>query len=143
MESYLKEKAILHERKHISRTYLLFTDDNGPKPVAYFSIAVSCMEVNDLECSNGLRKKLNINKDIAQSYLIGQIGKCDGTEKGLGERAIEIAIDLIADVNSKVGCRVIRVDCKDVLIDYYRDNGFRLVRRNKDGDLNQMVQIID
>ena len=143
VESFLKEKAIVQERKHISRTYLIFTAGPGSELVAYFTIAINSMDVTDLECSNELRKKMNINRGLAQSYLIGQIGKRDGSERGLGKLAILHAIGLLRGVNLKVGCRVIRVDCKPSLVKYYADNGFIHVGRNKDGDLDQMIQIID
>jgi len=143
VESFLREKAIVQEKKQTSRTYLMFTARQRPELAAYFSLAVSSMDVKGLECSNELRKKMNINNDIAQSYLIGQIGKCDGSEKGLGTLAILHAISLIRAANTKVGCRLIRLDCKPSLIKYYTDNGFIHTGRNTDGDLHQMVRIID
>jgi len=38
VESFLKEKAVIQEKKHISRTYLIFSKE--PKElVAYFTLA--------------------------------------------------------------------------------------------------------
>jgi len=142
VESFLKEKAIVQEKKQISRTYLIFTTDPLPELVTYFTVAVNSMDVTDLECSNELRKKMNINRGLAQSYLIGQIGKRDGGQKGLGEFAISSAVDLITEANVRVGCRLIRLDCKRPLIKYYTDNGFTLAGKNRDGDLYQMVRIV-
>jgi len=143
VESFLKKSAIVHEKRHISRTYLIFADDAPRMIDAYFTIAVSSMDVSGLECSSELRKKMNINNGLAQSYLIGQIGKRDGGEKGLGEFAILSAVDRIMEANEKVGCRVIRLDCKPSLMKYYAENGFSYAGKNKDGDLSQMVRIID
>jgi hypothetical protein len=143
VEFFLKEKAIVQEKKHISRTYLIFTTGPDPELAAYFTLAVNSMNVTDLECSNELRKKMNISNDLAQSYLIGQVGKRDGSQKGLGKLAISSAIGVIKEANIKVGCRVIRADCKPSLIKYYAENGFILARRNRDGDLNQMIRIIN
>jgi hypothetical protein len=142
VESFLREKAIVQEKKHISRTYLIFAIGKEPELVAYFTIAVSSMNVTELECSNEMRKKMNINNDLAQSYLIGQIGKSDGSQKGLGKFVIKHAIDRIEEANAKVGCRLIRLDCKPSLVKYYTDNGFTLARRNRDGSLIQMIRII-
>jgi hypothetical protein len=142
VESFLKEKAIIQEKKHISRTYLIFAIGEEPELAAYFTIAVSSMNVTELECSNEMRKKMNINNDLAQSYLIGQIGKSDGSQKGLGKFMIQHAIAQITEANTKVGCRVIRLDCKPSLVRYYTDNGFILTRRNKEGNLVQMIRII-
>jgi len=142
VESFLKDKAIIQEKKHISRTYLIFDEDAGSELVAYFTVAVSSMEDKDLVFSGNLRKKMNINNGSAQSYLIGQIGKLDGAQKGLGRFAIEKAIDRIVSANAKVGCRVVRVDCRPSLVNYYKDNGFTLIRQNADRDLNEMVMIL-
>jgi len=142
VESFLKEDAVLHEKKHISRTYLIFTTDQASELVAYFSLAVKSMNVADLIVSNELLKKMNISEDVAQSYLIGQIGKRDGSQKGLGKLAMSSAIEIIKEANARVGCRVIRLDCKPSLMKYYAENGFVLARRNKEGDLNQMIRII-
>jgi len=143
VESFLKEKAVVQEKKHISRTYLIFSTGPDSELLAYFTIAVSSMNMTGLVCSKELWKKMNVNEDVAQSYLIGQMGKRDGSIPGLGKLALSSAIELIKEANKRVGCRVIRVDCKPSLIKYYADNGFGLVGQNKDGDLNQMIRIID
>jgi len=52
------------------------------------------------------------------------------------------AIDMIKDANLLVGCRLVRVDCEDGLIDYYTDLGFRKIKKNDDEDLNQMAYIL-
>ena len=142
VELFLREKAIVQEKKHISRTYLIFTADDNAELMAYFTIAISNMDVTDLECNRDIQRKMNVNGGIAQNYLLGQLGKRDGAEKGLGEFAIEQATDRIITANMNVGCRVIRVDCKPSLMKYYKDNGFLLARRNKDNDLVQMIRII-
>ena len=143
VETFLKEKAIVQEKKQISRTYLIFTNDPITNLAAYFTIAVSCMNVGGLECSNELRKKMNINDGLAQSYLIGQLGKHDGSQKGLGKFALHSALELIKDANAKVGCRLLRIDCKPSLIKYYTENGFIHVKCNRDGDLELMIKLID
>jgi hypothetical protein len=142
VETFLKEKAIIQEKKQISRTYLMFTADAEPKLVAYFSLAIGCMGVEGMRCSNELLRKMNVRKDIVQNYLIGQLGKCDGGEKGLGKLAILDALERIKEANIQVGCRVARIDCRDSLIPYYKDSGFKFIRKNEEGNLNQMVCIL-
>jgi len=51
-------------------------------------------------------------------------------------------LELLGEVNSRVGCRVVRLDCRDALIGYYERNGFMKVGRNDERNLNQMVRII-
>lgn len=53
------------------------------------------------------------------------------------------ATDLILEVNSIIGCRVVRLDCKDdkKIVDYYIEEGYTILNKNKNG-LNRMVRII-
>jgi len=141
VESFLKEKAIIQEKKNISRTYLISSKE--PKElVAYFTVAISNMDTSGLECSKKMEQKMNVNKGSAQCYLLGELGKCDKAPKGLGKFAMDQAMDRILAANLNVGCRLLRVECKDALAAYYEDNGFTFARRNKDNDLMQMVRII-
>jgi len=142
VESFLRDKAIVQEKKQTSRTYLIFDDDTNLL-VAYFALAISIMEDKNLKCSNRMQRKMNFNNHVALSYLIGQLGKRDGSAKGLGMFAIEKAISCILKANAKVGCRVIRIDCRESLIEYYENNGFTPVGCNAEGNLNLMVRIIE
>jgi hypothetical protein len=141
VESFLKGKATVQEKKNVSRTYLIFTADSK-ELVAYFTVAISNMDVSDLQCSRSMEQKMNINKGTAQCYLLGQLGKCDNAPRGLGKFAMEQAMDRIMNANLNVGCRLLRVDCHDALKKYYESNGFTFARRNKDNDLIQMIRII-
>jgi len=142
VENFLKELAVVYEKRHLARTNIIFSDGSYDEPVAYFSIAVSSMDASRIECSNALRKKMNIYDDIAQSFLIGQIGKRDNAPKGLGEFAISCATDLILEANDRVGCRVVRLDCRKALIKYYEKNGFISVGHNEEKDLYEMIKIL-
>ena len=79
---------------------------------------------------------------VAQSYLIGQVSRSDLSPSGLGMEAINCAIDRIADAAKIVGCRMIRVDCKDELIPYYEKKGFKFIGKNQAHNLNQLVYIL-
>jgi len=141
VESFLKEKAIVQEKKNISRTYLIFSSD----PIglmAYFTLAISNMDVSGLQCSKKMEQKMNINKGSAQCYLLGELGKCDKAPRGLGKFAMDQAMDRIVAANLNVGCRLLRADCKDALREYYEENGFTFAGRNRDNDLMQMIRII-
>ena len=79
---------------------------------------------------------------VAQSYLIGQLNRSKDAPKGFGSKLMEDAIHHILEANLIVGCRLVRVDCEDGLIDYYSDLGFRKIKKNEDEDLNQMAYIL-
>jgi len=77
-----------------------------------------------------------------QAYLVGQLAKCDGAEKGFGKMMIEYALAMFTLVKSYIGCRLVRLDCHDHLVSYYESLGFRHIGKNTDGVLNQMVIFI-
>ena len=80
---------------------------------------------------------------VAQSYLLGQLSRSVKSEKGFGSFLMRVAIDNLKIANKAVGCRMVRLDCQDDLVPYYEQFGFRLVRKNDDGSLNQMITFID
>ena len=143
-EVYLHRNAIMMEKKAMSRTYIAIADND--RIVGYFSVGMKCMSVpDDILISNSLRKRLNVNSEtgIAQMYLLGQLARSDDSESGIGERLLSDALDVIHRAFVAVGCRAVRVDCTDDLVDYYVRHGFTFINRNGDDDLNRLVIILD
>lgn len=148
-EMFLKEKAIMMEKKNMCRTYLAIDGDS--RILGYYSIGLRCMKVPQSVDSNGepakddrFMNRMNVDPEsrVAQSYLIGQLSRSKDAPKGFGKVLMRDAIDMIKDANLIVGCRLVRVDCDDRLVDYYSRFGFRLIRKNDDRDLNQMAYIL-
>jgi len=131
-EYFLKNKAIMHDRDSISRTYLMLDFESEKTAVkGFFTLAVKCLAVGEKQAiPNKLWKLMNVNNGVVQSYLLGQLAKADGTEKGFGK--------------SMFGCRTVRLDCKDEpkLMEYYVSCGFKFMKRDEKRNLNQMVIII-
>ena len=145
-EYFLKNKAIMHDRESISRTYLML-DSESEKAVVkgYFTLAVKCLTIGEKNTiPNKLWKLMNVNNGVAQSYLLGQLAKADGTEKGFGKTMIERALYNFDEGKLLFGCRTVRLDCKDEpkLMEYYVSCGFEFMRRDEKRNLNQMVMII-
>jgi len=145
-EYFLKNKAIMHDQESISRTYLML-DSESEKAVVkgYFTLAVKCFAIGEKRTvPKDIWKLMNVNNGVAQSYLLGQLAKADGTEKGFGKIMIDRALDAFGDGKAKFGCRTVRLDCKDEpkLMDYYESCGFKFIRRDEKKNLNQMVMII-
>lgn len=145
-EDFLHNKAILFEKKGMARTYLALMDDDI---AGYFTLSIRCLRVpDDQNVSISLSKKMNIDPDnnVAQSYLLGQLGRADGSYKGMGADILEDAVELVKQANGIVGCRVVRVDCQDELIPYYEQHGFRYLCVTEPAEgkpsLNQLVQVI-
>lgn len=142
-EVFLHEKAVMMEKKAMSRTYIALTDDD--RVVGYFTVGMKCMGVPaDVPISGSLRRKLNVNNEtgIAQMYLLGQLARSDDSEPGIGASLLEDAMDIIHRAFIAVGCRAVRVDCTDDLVQYYTDHGFTFINRNPDDDLNRLVTVI-
>jgi len=84
---------------------------------------------------------MDVYKGVSQSYLIGQLGKADGAEKGIGPKLIKYALVIFRQSFRSIGCRTVRVDCKKDLIKFYEKNGFYLISKKKDREEYQMVTL--
>lgn len=146
-ESYLHDKAIEMEKRDISRTYMAV--DTDMNILGYVTIGIKCAmfdsdDDSTKEISEKIRHRMNIDmkNDVAQSYLLGQLSRSPDAPKGFGETLVGMAIRELLESKRIVGCRMVRLDCHDELIPYYERLGFKYIRKNADGTLNQMVTFI-
>lgn len=145
-EDFLHSKAIVFEKKSMARTYLAIIDD---MIAGYFTLSIRCLQVpDDQNISKSLSKRMNIDPDnnVAQCYLLGQLGRADFSYRGMGADLLEDAVAIVKQANELVGCRVIRLDCMDELIPYYEQHGFTYLCVTDPTEdkppINQMIQII-
>jgi len=141
-ENFLKSASLRHDSKDISRTYLIMDDEGGEQRImGYYTLAMKCMNAVDLDpdLDQEIIKLMNLNNGIAQAYLIGQLAREDDAMPGLGRKMLDEALVIFSGVKEKIGCRMVRLDCKDELVDYYTSYGFRHIKKNYEMDLNQMV----
>jgi hypothetical protein len=147
-ESFLKDSSIRHEKKGISRTYLLFEKGNSEDDLClagYYTLAIKCFMVNEeRKMPIEMFQKMNVNRGIAQAYLLGQLAKADGVEKGFGRIMMDDIMKIFGTGYRTYGCRTVRLDCKNEpkLIEYYESHGFISLGVNSDNALNQMVVIM-
>ena len=144
-QTFLSEKAIDMEIRDLSRTYLAI-DKADVKILGYITLSIKCMKVPEENLLSGKTKKsMNVDRktNIVQSYLIGQLSRSMDAPKGLGSRLLDIAFDKMIRAKKLVGCRVVRLDCHDELISYYTSHGFKLITKNDDRSLNQMMAFVD
>ncbi|MBO5669463.1 MAG: hypothetical protein J6R75_03755, partial [Candidatus Methanomethylophilaceae archaeon] len=94
--------------------------------------------------SKSVMRQMNIeeNSGVAQAYLLGQLVRSKNTSSGFGDRLIDFAMEIFRESKRNVGCRIVRLDCSNELIPYYEKHGFKLVRMNDSGTLNQMIILI-
>lgn len=140
--NYLKNTACEHEKKEISRTYLFVDNYNNLKILAYISLAIKCMRADKISKSNDIYDFMNINRGVAQSYLIGQLAKADGEPKGMAPILIDTAMSYLKMANEVTGCRIARLDCQEPLKKIYEENGFISVGYNSDNSLCQMIRVL-
>jgi len=140
-EYFLKNVAMRHEAENISRTYLALDPDENVI-LGYFTQAIKCLNVKDLELASYVAKQMNVKDDIAQSYLLGQLARSNYARRGLGEYMIRRALKYFSAGKEMFGCCMVRLDCKDELIDYYRSHDFIHIRKNNERNLNQMVRFV-
>lgn len=143
-ESFLKEKAIDMEIRDLSRTYLAVSKKDT-RVLGYITVSIKCMRIPDENLLSGKTKKsMNIDSktNIVQSFLIGQLSRSAEAPKGLGSYLLDVAFEKLNQVRELVGCRIVRLDCHDELVPYYTSYGFKLITKNDDRSLNQMMTFI-
>lgn len=142
-ETFLREKAVDMELYDLCRTYLAISSDDTI--LGFVSLSVKCMTVPKENMLSGkVLKRMNIETrtGVAQSYLLGQLSRSADAPKGFGSALLDLAFDQLAVAKNAVGCRMVRLDCHDELIPYYSSHGFKLITKNEDGTLNQMMAFI-
>ena len=156
IESFLKEKAVLFDKKGKSKTHLLLDEDelmHGNIVIAaYFSNAIQSLKIpesismSQIRRLDGLYSKRG-GEQISEvpSYLIGQLAKNDSYKNQIdGSLVLEYAMSVISSAEHLVGGRVVYIECRDIpiLITFYESSGFKLLRRDPNDALLQMYCII-
>lgn len=142
IESFLHSKAIQYENTGISRTTLIFCQNEKKSFLAgYFSIANKSLNINkkNFEKLSKSKKKLllgygyrtNQNNYTTSSILLGQLGKncTKGTPKISGDDILNEAYKAIKDAYRTIGGRFLWLECEDNdnLKNFYERNGFSLL----------------
>ena len=143
-DQFISQKAIAMERRDLSRTYLAISLMDG-KILGYVTIGMKCMRVPEENLlSNKVLRKMNIEEDtgVTQAYLFGQLARSKYSSEGFGDILIDYALKLFREAKRMVGCRMVRLDCSDDLIQYYEKHGFKQISKNMKKNLNQMMIFI-
>lgn len=152
VENYLKTKAVTHEKKSKSRTYLIVDIDKLEKEkeisiLAYFTIANKTLFIDDTVSKEKIKKLdgLSKNKTELPAYLIGQLGKNDKYKDFIsGEDVINYAMDVINQVHELLGGRFVLIECNNnqKLIDFYKRNEFIWLQQDGSDGLIQMIRFL-
>lgn len=131
VESFLKNKAVLFDKTHNARTYVIINDE--AKLLAYF--ALSFKEVllpldlpkTQIKDIDGISK----NAKFSRGFLLGQVGKnfFDGNDIKISDIFDEIYRVLIKS-QGLIGGRVLFLEClnNNKLKELYQNQGFKFLK---------------
>lgn len=150
VEKFLLERAIKYEQTKNASTFLVFNDEaleNGNLILdAFFSLALKVFAFTK-EASNEDKDVVGVSSNNVPAFLIGQLARSKDSKDGLGKEVLIQAIKYIKVAQYYVGGRLVYLDCKDDLVNYYIRQGFRFIQKRKKPDengdrLNQMYIVI-
>jgi hypothetical protein len=157
IERFLYEKALAFERKAKSRTYLILDgkelyNKSNVRLLAYFSLALQTLIVPESLSNNQVKKIDGFSAKRGgeriteiSAFLIGQLGKSDAyNEVVSGDEIIEAALSVLLRVRKLIGGRVVFIECLDKpeLIEFYKRNGFSIIRQDPADQYIQMVRYL-
>jgi hypothetical protein len=133
VETFLKTNAVKYEKIGLSRTYLYITDDVYQRIAAYFSVAIAATSFQGISKSRKAKvlgfKPGRDTKDHFGGILIGQLARSDLFDQSAinGKKMIDDAKDIIKQGRYFLGGKIVYLDCKEPLIEFYQENGYSLV----------------
>jgi predicted GNAT family N-acyltransferase len=137
-EDFLKNTSFRHDKRDISRTYLVM-DEDEQRIIGFFTLALKCLALSEADVGPDVARSMNLKDGVVQANLIGQLARTDDAVPGLGRMMIDEALKAFSRGKEMFGCRMVRLDCKNEPIDYYTSYGFQIIGKNHDKDLNQMA----
>jgi hypothetical protein len=134
VESFLKERSIRYERTGLSRTYLYIIRGLAKVSIAaYFSVAITSTDFEGISRSRRAKvlggKPGRNTKDHFGGILIAQLARSDSFDPSdiNGREMILDAEKVIEHGRRYLGGKIVYLDCREPLIDFYRGNGYELV----------------
>jgi len=152
IENFLKDRAIKFEKLGKSRTFFIFDEDEDDfKILAYFALSIQVLKIPEGMISGNKVKKLDgLSSNMRGSritefptILIGQLAKNEMYSDVIkGSEVMEYCLATILEGQSRLGGRIIMLECKDIhyLIKLYEKFGFNLLE--KDYNENEFLQMI-
>lgn len=138
VENFLKYQALNFEKRGLCRTYIdvdsdiLFTK-NKVKIDGFFSLAICNISFEE-QVSRSMRNRIaDTDNFVAPAYLIGQIARHDNSTKGYGQKLITDALLKIREAKELVGGKLLVLDCRPELVQYYQSYGFKQFRMHENG----------
>jgi len=140
---FLYRRAIVMEQKDLSRTHI--ATSGNMEIFGFFTLGIKCLRIHEgNQLSKTMLRNMNIEEStgVAQSYLLGQLCRAEGSEAGFGAILMGEALRMARICMEIVGCRMIRLDCNDDMVGYYKKAGFKIIGKSPEGNLNQMMSFL-
>jgi hypothetical protein len=143
VERFIRMNAIDFELSGISRTYFYTTQDmvNGVARnvvAAYFAIGVTATDFDDI--SGARRKRILGNTPLWDSQthfgglIIGQFARNERFDNSIisGKQIMYDCLEVLETGRDYVGGRLLYLDCHRVMVPYYEQFGFKLLKAHPD-----------
>lgn len=136
VESFLHNKAIANEMRHLGRTSIVIDEDNANEIIGYFKITTKPFDFTD--ASGGTRQKLTGNKKVTvfQTILIAKLGRSD-RYKGIvsGGQILDLALENCNKVFDLAALRLVCVEYEShpKLMEFYSENQFTELQAHENG----------
>ena len=147
IEYFIQTECSKYEKADNTRNYFII-DKPRLEISAFFTLSLHSLILDELFSDlspSAMEMIRGYGRRSARSvgcYLIGQLARNDRAQKSdiTGSEMLSAVKAILADVKNSVGGRFTAVDCADVLIPFYMNNGF--VHLNRHSTLNTMVMTI-
>jgi hypothetical protein len=150
VEQFLKTKAIEHERRNKSRTYIIFDEagsDGKLRVLAYFTLSLKILTFGATVSKTSVKEIDGFNKNAkaVPLFLVGQFGKDEFAAKEIsGEYIMALCIFRLQRAQTIVGGRIVLAECLPIapVIEFYKRNGFTFLQTDENDKYHQMICVI-
>jgi len=147
---FLKAHAIQNEGTGASRTYLALSsaalDEDRLEVVAFVTIAMAVADYTSIDVERRLQIMGRVpgvqTANYFPGYLVAQLARDDKyTHDDFdASELLPFAEDLIMDAISVVGGRFAYIDCRDELVEYYRQQDYEPLYYDKTRELHKLIK---
>ncbi len=138
LNEFFRDDALLHDQEHLTRTYLVFNEDNPDELLAYFSLANDKISSLLTRTNNQFRRVRNNVHSTLHRYRefpaikLARLAVAEEYQgQGLGTYILYIVLQEYLYPDAKSGCRFITVDSDMEAVGFYEKLGFEELQLQK------------
>ena len=148
VENFIQTKAIGFARQRLAMTYLVFSDEESPDLVGYFTLANKFVSINGNVLSKTLQKRIGkfsqydkeLDRFLVSMPLIAQLGRNFNPALSAsipGQELLSIACSKVREAQFIIGGKAVYIECASnpKLYDFYSASQFvQFGQRERDTD---------